>query len=74
MLVISLGETLDKNQNNPTYETPELSKIAQSGKSSKDDSERNLSKSVDISLNESFGNPNNCCYCSPSKNCNNCEE
>ena len=76
MIVVSLGgASIESNTNNPTYETPEASRIAQSGKSSKlDDSDRNMSKSVDASQYESFGNPKSYCYCSPSKYCINCDE
>ena len=53
MQVVSLGASTESFQHNPTYETPE-SKVAHHGRSSKD-TEQNMSKSVDFSLNESFG-------------------
>lgn len=53
MQVVSLGASTESFQHNPTYETPE-SKVAHHGRSSKD-TEQDMSKSVDFSLNESFG-------------------
>ena len=53
MQVVSLGASTESFQHNPTYETPE-SKVAHHGRSSKN-TEQDMSKSVDFSLDESFG-------------------